>query len=387
MKRILSQILLYAAVILTVTACTQHDEPMPSPDGQPTRRAILVYGAAYNSLSANLADDMSEMLTGYRMAGADADSCRLFVYRTDYTSSAPQLLELTKDVSGLLQWQVIKEYDAAVLSTSPQRMSDVIADFQRVAVDVRDRGLVLWSHAAGWNAPRTGKYWFGDDTSQGNDSPNRHMDIADLCTAIPRGLFSFVWADCCHMGGIEVAYQLRNVCTTFVAYPTEVLAEGMPYDEVLPHLLQREIDFPEAAAAFFRYYDHMNGLYRSATISVVKTARLESLAQACRRLIKDAPVPSAASLQQYHRSATRLGPYYDLRDICRAYAAANQTAVAEAESAISGAVIYAANTGRFLELTIDDTHYCGLSANLWCDDGSAENTYYKTLDWFKAVYQ
>lgn len=378
---------LTAAILLLLLAVScGKDEP----DGpRPCRRAILVYAAGFNSLSGNVADDMSEMLAGMN-ASPDADSCRLMVYRTDYVVG-PSLWELRRLSDGRFDWIKLRDYDRSVLSTDVRRMAGVMADFRTETAASRDHGLILWSHASGWTPAtvRTGKYWFGDDTSQGADSPQRHMDITDMAEAIPTGLFSFIWADCCHMGGVEVAWQLRHHCERFIAYPTEVLASGVPYDAVLPLLLLPEADIEGAAGTFVDYYDTRSGMYRSATAGVVRSAALEELAAACRRLMNGRGTPSVAGVQRYHREATGLGPYYDLLDLALAYAGGNSEAPAykDVEKALGRAVTLARTTGRFLELYIDPERYCGLSANAWLDSGSEKDEFYKTLDWYKTVYQ
>lgn len=397
MKTSLAHILAAAALAVLLPllcSCGKDDpEPAPTPQQGPARRTVLVYAAAFNSLSSDLGNDMNEMQQGYLSAGADADSCRLLLYRWDYTSELPALWELSRDGKSAT-WVKLREYDKSQLSTDPARLAQVIDDAAALA-PARDYGLFLWSHSTGWMPARsTGKgfggdrYSFGDDSSLGSDHAGRFMNITDLAGAIPRGRFSFIWADCCHMGGIEVAYELRDRCDRYVAYPTEVISEGLPYQLVLPHLLGPEADIEEAARTFFSYWDQKAGEKRSATVGVTRTDRLPALAAACRTLMHGKPAPSTSGVQRYQRRQTGLGPYYDLLDLCRAYAAGNQAdpdymAVADA---LHQAVTYAATTDQFLELRIDPARFCGLSTNLYSPaDDTAE--FYRTYQWYKDVLE
>lgn len=388
MNRIHVLLRICVAILLPLIAVScSHDDPEPQ---RATRRAILVYAVAYNDLSPYIADDMNEMIDGMAAAGTDADSCVLMVYNTDLIH-APALRMLKTEKDGTRSWEEVRKYDASVMSTTPERMAEVMSDFRKLTEGVDERVLMLWSHATGWSpsasATTGGKYWFGDDMSQGSGSPSRYMDITDLAAAIPRGMFSLIWADCCHMGGIEVAWQLRDHCDTYVAYPTEVMGAGMPYDRVLPYLMRKNMDIEGAAAEFFNYYDRQPGTMRSATVSVIRMAALPRLADACRALMNGRQAPPAADIQYYHRKVP--GPYYDLREICRAYAAMYDAAdeCREMEMALTDAVVYAAATPSFMGLKIDTDKYCGLSSNLWTDNGTAENEFYKSFDWYKAVYE
>ena len=93
-------------------------------------------------------------------------------------------------------------------------------------------------------------------------------------------------------------------------------------------------------------------------------------------------------MQVYHRRETGLGPYYDLLDLCRAYAADNvaDPAYMAVADALSQAVTYADATDYFLELRIDPARYCGLSSNLY---SPTDNTagFYQTYQWYKDVLE
>lgn len=373
-------------MLLVTTACSDHDDPTPD---KTVRRTILVYAAAYNSLSSSISLDMKEMGNGWMDAGRDADSCRWLVYKTDYKSTQPTLWELKKS-HGTTEWVELKTYSPDTLSTQPERLSAVIADAKAIA-PAREYGLVLWSHSSGWTPARKtpSKYWFGDDVSQGNDSPFRNMDIPDLAAAIPHDMFNFIWADCCHMGGVEVAFELGDKCKFFVAYPTEVLAEGMPYDMVMPHLLKPRAELEKAAKAFFDYWDGQAGIYRSATVAVVRQQGLNELAAACRELLRGKEAPDASQIQRFHRAATGLGPYYDLLDLCRVYVGGdtNNAGYLRVKETMAKTVTFAATTNIFLEISIDPKRYCGLSSNMYVADGSAANNFYTTLKWYNAVYK
>ena len=106
------------AMLLPLLCACGKDDPQPEPLQGPARRTVLVYGAAFNSLSSDLGNDMDEMRQGFLDAGADADSCRWLLYRWDYASDLPGLWELRREGKAAT-WVKLKEYDKSRPSTDP----------------------------------------------------------------------------------------------------------------------------------------------------------------------------------------------------------------------------------------------------------------------------
>lgn len=375
-------LLLAAFAILigcTVSACGKND----GPDG-PAATTVLVYAVATNDLSDAFTDDMAEMERGILAASAASRrDCRWLVYKRGF-DAPPTLYELT--VRGKrADWRVLKTYPSSPSSLSTARFGEVMGDLRTLA-PADSYGLVLWSHASGWNPAEASadespsRYSFGIDYG-------KNMNITDLAASIPDGMFGFIWADCCFMGGIEVAWQLRDKCDVYVASPTEVPYEGAPYDIVLPMLMRPQPDVAGAARAFFEYYDAQEGDDRSATIAVVRTGLLGPVATACRALMHGREAPEPDGWQRYHRA--KFGPYYDLRDMGAAYADTygNAAALDDLRRALGDAVVYAAATPRFINLTIRPDHFCGLSSNRFADSGSEQDEFYRSYDWYSAVYR
>ena len=369
-----------AALLWCLCSCSDTEPSAPA------RRTILVYAVACNSLSSFLPADMEEMEKGLAANVADAQNCRWLVYVADY-SSDPALWELKME-NGTVTRHRCKKYSDEEASTTPRRLSRVIADVQHIA-PANDYGLILWSHGAGWNPAHnigTNKYWFGDDLSQG--TATQHLDITDMAQAIPKGTFSFIWADCCHLGGIETAYELSDRCSRFIGYPTEVLGQGMPYHLTVPFLLREQADVEGAAKAFYDYYNAKSGQQRAASVCVVNTSRLPALAAACRSLMNGRPTPQLGSVQRFHREETGLGPYYDLRDLCKAFAGGdvNDVRYRAVCQALDEAVTYAAATPAFLELRIAPDRFCGLSSYLLMADDPYSD-FYRQYRWCKDVFE
>ncbi len=276
MKPILSLITIFCCILFS-SCHKKHDEPGKEDDA--IHRTVLVYMVADNTLGDAYCDnsDLQEML-----AAAKADKLnggRLLVYHNRPGTGfgkAPQLLEITKEGS-----VVIKEYpnDPAIYSVDPARIKEVIADTKKLA-PAKDYGLVLWSHADGW-LEHEGDYSsrsFGDDRK-------KHITLPGLAKALEKNYFSFIYFDCCLMGNIEVAYELRRLTPVIVASPTELPIDGMPYDEnVECFFANGEPNMLNAAYNTYKHYANGNRDPYCQMV-VINTDQLDALASASRSIL------------------------------------------------------------------------------------------------------
>ena len=155
----------------------------------------------------------------------------------------------------------------------------MIADTKKLA-PAKDYGLVLWSHADGW-LEHEGDYSsrsFGDDRK-------KHITLPGLAKALEKNYFSFIYFDCCLMGNIEVAYELRRLTPVIVASPTELPIDGMPYDEnVECFFANGEPNMLNAAYNTYKHYANGNRDPYCQMV-VINTDQLDALASASRSIL------------------------------------------------------------------------------------------------------
>lgn len=84
----------------------------------------------------------------------------------------------------------------------------------------------------------------------------------------------YILFDDCYMSSIEVAYDLKDVTDHLIACPTEIMAYGMPYAEIGPHLLGK-VDYEAICDAFYDFYSSYT--IPCGTIGVTVTAELDKL--------------------------------------------------------------------------------------------------------------
>ncbi len=384
-----------------IVSCSS-DDPEKKPDEKPTRKMTMLIYAIVSNLTSEFESDKSEMLEGAKDINLEENS--LFIYQVR-KSGLPNLLELTRDRNGDPEFQIVKVYDREDYSTDPKRISEVINDVITMN-PAEEYGMIFWSHATGW-APAFSTHGetrsegdmlyipalasFGADLDLDRD-PNTtdYTDIDELADAVPDNTFKFIWFDVCYMGGIETAYQFRNKCEYYVGLPTEDPGNGMPYQLTLPYLLRENPDCISAAKAFFNYYESgMDSSWDVATIGVYHQPSIEPVAEYCHAAYEGAATPSSYGLQNYSRLTKY--PFYDFGQYTRRIAEANEGApdTKDFEEAMARYVVYKAATKYdFRHQEIIPENFSGVSCHLLNRNLDNKDTqYYKTLDWYKRVYE
>ncbi len=374
--KLFHRLVLFLAIAATAASCgDKKDEPR-----LPAKRTLLVYMIATNSMSGQDAVDIAEMKTA--LATYAKSDCRLLIYRASYNQD-PQLIELKYNSDEKATATItLKTYDATIgLSVTKQRFAEVMADAQAFA-PAHDYGLVLWSHAAGWantlpksSTDRRPRY-FGIDYSA-------TMPIDSLADALPANVFSFIYADACYMGGIEVAYELRNKTHYLIASPAEIPYDGMPYDVTVPLFFADVVNLP---AICDKVYESYLGSSSGLTLAIVDCTRLDALAATCRSIHATArELESTSGLQYYNRAAitgTRI--FYDFGQYTRLIAS-DESLVAPFNEALSLAVTYKVATPHIFGIPVNPETYSGLSTSIYGLNSHDNDELYSTLQWYRAI--
>lgn len=398
-------------------------------DGRETneevRNVFLLYSAGFNSLSNYLAEDMDDLVSG-EVPTLSRSKDVLLVYShlpVKYGAygqpNPPVLMRVYKDGRGEVVRDTLLTCPESAHSADPSQLN-MILSYVRDNFPAKSYGMIFSSHATGYLP--TGYYSDPDSyvyaptmsLMSGNAASARgvpyvepehdpslpmvksvgqdlvgtygsymsyEIQIEDFAQAIPMYL-DYILFDACLMGGIEVAYELKDKCGLVGFSQTEVLAEGFDYKALPSHLLSGDTPDPESVCMdYFAQYDVQSGVYRSATISLVDCSRLEPVAEICAELF-DRYAPEIASLnpkkvQRYYRGTYHW--FYDLVDIV-AEAGASEAEIEALNEAVEDCMVYRAATPEFMESFAIDT-YSGFSMYLPCDGGAELDKYYRTLKW------
>lgn len=373
--RILTVLLLFG----TICGCTEEETI------QPTERSVLIYLAADNNLSSFAHDNLADILRG--ASGGRLNGGQLLVY-FDPADAEPRLLEIKTDEKGTAEQTVVKAYPEQN-STSVEVMRTVIDDALAFA-PARSYGLVLWSHGTGWLPAQV----FGMLRSFGQDG-NHIMEIQELAAALPDNTFDFILFDACYMGNAEALYEVRRKAPYIIASPTETLASGFPYDRIIAPMFRREADLQAICSEFYRSYTAPGVPYQSATVSLTATGKLEALAAFLHGLVEgkeeaiySIPLDELQILAFPSRTHHLL---YDLDDFVRQIATPEQYETFQA--LMNETVLYKQATpeaifdnGTQSGYSLPIERFCGLSVYAPRKAFPQLNEWYRTLDWYKAVY-
>lgn len=371
--------------ILIVNSSCSKERELHRPEGS-THRTILAYIAADNNLRSEAEEKCTALLHGWQ------PSLGSLLIATDNGSGRPMLLKAVernnvKLLDTLRTYQQDNMADANLLK-------EVITDMPRYA-PASCYGLILFSHATGWlpegafSSPLTwqpkSKHSL-ESRSIFNDQ-EREMEIDDMARAIPDHRFCFIVFDMCFMGSVEALYPLRQKAPKVIVSAAEILSPGFTpiYRSHLASLYKAKADLRRFASAFYDYWGHQEGLYRSAAISIINMHELYPLAKLVRHLgggnRKSSESIRLEDLQVYNRHQEHK-LFFDLKDYL--YQLSNRADERrEIDQQIKRLIPYQQHTGQIIRLPLQ--RHSGLSIYIQQEALPILNTHYQQSQWWAAV--
>lgn len=386
----LSLILYTIFLSISLAACSDKEQDGPdgsgSQTGKETRRTVVVYMVATNNLDYNFGFnwmDITEMIKG-SANGNMVDDARWIVYHAPYSEYSPRLIEVVRGDTVTL-----KEY-APGESVTLARMNEVLDDVARIA-PAKNYGLVLWSHGSGWVVNGLEEELPDDPykakpLSYGSDN-GKKMNIATLRAAIKGRGIDYLYFDCCNMGTVEVAYELRDAVDYIVGGPAETPGTGMPYDKNMAYLCDgsRESLIKAAETTFNDYiYSH------TCIMSVYDTSGFDRLAAATGAIYDRTPLPHPGETVTNYYGKTRQGNFLDFGEYVEALAADAGLDTDEFKAALDGAVIYTIAPqdyfySDFCMAALPLYHTSGVATYVFNNETAFTNSGYDTLQWARDV--
>ena len=353
--------LLILLSVLLCLSCSKNEENVHH-----ARKTILVYMVADNNLYRNAESDIREMLEC-----EIPENCNLVVYVDAPLWVDIKTPQLFKIQSGeLIPVKYYDSHNSASKEVVRQVISDAMNNFKAKTYD-----LVLWSHGTGWLPSNI----FDNLTKSFGKVDNFEIEITDLANALPEG-FECIIFDACLMGGIEVYYQLRNKADIIIASPTETLVSGFPYDEIIPLLFASSPDYTEIARKYMSYYKNQTGVLQSATISVIDTKHLKSLANMLYDIVvadNIGAIHDRYNIQKYDLLNNSI--FYDFMD-CVRNVVYMENQIAEIEQQLSKVVIYNDFTPYFFN-KFEIINSCGISIYVSYGNRQLDEAY-KQSEWY-----
>lgn len=346
------------------------------------RRVVLLYMAANNNLSSFAEHNISALKEGFI---PDKDSKDILLVYIHLPGKDPKVIRVFKEGDGAVKEDVVATYQNQN-SANSDVLKSVLNKINAI-FPAREYGLILWSHATGWlpqgyynstlNATYFADPYFHLVKSFGEDR-GEEMEIKELKSALQFKL-SFLIFDCCLMGGIETIYELKDKADYIIASPTEILAYGFPYREIMLPLFLPKPDLEETCRLFYNYYNAQSGVHQSATISLIKTDQLKQLANVSRDIFNSHRDKIQSldmdRIQPYFRMNKRW--FWDIEDLIREIS--TPTELTLFKQAMDKVVIGKWYTPKFIDLDIE--RYSGISTYIQNPENTFLDTFYKGFDW------
>lgn len=376
------------------------------------RNVLLLYAAGYNSLAGFLEKNIRDIQRGY-LPGEGRDDDVLLVYshltvknQNYQTPSSPVLFRIYMDSNGKSVRDTLMVYPEDTRSSTADQLNEVLS-YVKENFSALTYGMVFSSHSTGYlpagyySSPTDGMFDLlsyrrrdfeldpslpavksigQDDVYVDGHYVSYEIELADFADAIPMCL-DYIIFDTCLMGGIEVAYELKDKCRRVGFSQTEVLANGFDYTKITSQLLKPEPDPKAVCEDFYNQYIVQSDVNQSATVSYVDCTALEPLADVCADLFEkyrdEIDDINPSRVQRYYRGSYHW--FYDLKSIVR------NAGVAEADlqllqDALDECVIYKAATPYFMNIFPIEEH-SGFSMYLPCNGGPNLSSFYKGLAW------
>lgn len=370
-------ITLFIILCLGLASCSENETPEPR-----ITRTVLVYMMANNSLDSFASKNIESMVKG--ATGKNLNGGNLIVYYAP-VGSDPELLQI-KEENGVVKKFHLKDYEKQN-SADPDVMRSVIGEVvSQYPAD--SYGLVLWSHGTAWlpSDYQNKLKAFGQDG-------NNWMEIDDLAKGLPDNVFNFILFDACYMASVECAYELRNKAEYILASPTETLADGWPYAEMMPQLFATDLQLEKVGETFYNYY--LNDSYPYATVSLTKTSELDNLKNAVHDILADKTESDIYSvnlseMQRLEYLYASPGMLYDLGDYMKQLATPEQ--YTNFTNCMDKAIAYKAHTEKSfygnIQKALPVNSYSGLTVFVPQQSMPKMLEWYKQrVSWYKAVYE
>ena len=285
MKNFLRTLAIVLWQVFLFTSCEKDSNIVTKKE---SKRAVFVYMIADNDLDFYATANINEMET-FMAQNPEAGSVYVYIDRAKNRKTAhPILYQITADTSAKINSKIIKVYPENN-SANEKVLAEALSQVQTICAINNEflRGLVLWSHGSAWlpesvslaSQRATAVKSFGlDQTMANNENHNAEMDIRKLAIILNNYHFDFILFDACFMASIEVFYELRNTTDYIIASPTEVLATGFPYKDILTDMLSATVNYEKIAQKYVAFFQQKKGVLQSASVVTVKTAELPQFA-------------------------------------------------------------------------------------------------------------
>ena len=341
MKKIF--LLLQLAMLVVFASCSSEDpDPIPQP-GDEVENTIFVYmpwsgvsdtdSGLYSYFLTNIKDIKSAIVNQGGLGNK-----RLMIFISTKVNKGALINVQYKNGSCVDDTVAIYNNKLAGLKLNSAEWITTLLKRVKQEAPAKHYSMIVGCHGMGWipakpstrinrsvaspfglnkNAGKAGPptRWLGGDAYQTNISEfDKGIEDSGI------GKFQYILFDDCNMTGIEVAYELRDATHYIVGCPTEIMADGMPYNLLWGELSKVNPDYHRICNDFINFYSsytYKGSLYPYGTISVIDCSQVEGMVN----LMKEINTSSSLSpfVESNLQSMDGYNPtkFYDMGDYVR----------------------------------------------------------------------
>lgn len=339
-------------LLLLLSACDSESEPVTDKseetwtprDAQMTLFMYMPWSEGLTGYLHSNLDDMEKVIVANNYG-----DCRVIAFICNSSISA-QMIELTP--YGRITH---KQYSAPDIATA-DGIASILHDMQDISPSPL-YAMTIGCHGMGWlpagslNAtPQTlvksiksATRYFGGLASQWQ------INVTTLANALELAdiHLQYLLFDACYMGGVEVAYSLKDNTDVFVASPTEIINAGMPYNLIGNNLLQPQgVDWKEVCNKFLEFYKNYKLPF--GILSAIDCRKLDHLAITVKEIMDSHTwdYENNSMLQQFGGYKDDV-LFYDLGQYAETLAADSPSLISQFNNALSQTVIAKVNTDYY----------------------------------------
>lgn len=258
-------------LMLCFSACREEDPIMP-PDQQTAEKTIFVFMPYSTNLYSFLLGNIEDMKKAIvRNKGLDNTRLLLFVAKDQQQSA---LIDI-RYKNGACTHDTLEKYSSPTYLTTNGRV-ELLNKVKEYAPAHR-YAMIVGCHGMGWIPSST---VFDKKKSRyfGGLSKEYWIDIDDFATSIKAAgmKMQFIMFDDCFMSCMEVAYDMKDATEHIIASTSEMMAYGIPYQNIYKHLMSAEPDYKALCEGFYNYYANSDTPY--GTIGVIDCRYVDEMA-------------------------------------------------------------------------------------------------------------
>lgn len=257
-------------LMLCFSACREEDPIMP-PEQQTAEKTIFVFMPYSTNLYSFLLGNIEDMKTAIiRNKGLDNTRLVVFIAKNKKQSA---LINIKYD-KGVCKQDTLEKFYSPIYLTTNGRV-ELLNKVKQYAPANR-YAMIVGCHGMGWIPSST---VFNRNTLRyfGGLEKEYKIDIDDFATSIKAAgmKMQFIMFDDCYMSSMEVAYDLKDVTDYIIASTSEVMAYGMPYQNIYQHLMSAQPDYKALCNGFYEFYSNSGTPY--GTIGVTDCRYMDEM--------------------------------------------------------------------------------------------------------------